>query len=435
MMKKTKNQIISSMLYFRISIIEIKSFMKKLLFSFWRLFSKSIYKLRKQIALLYALKVQLQNEYMPGERVLTVKEETLETMNFMKVYKHIEGGEIIFKHPEIVINRFSNALVFPSSDFIITDNIAVWPKSKYPHFQKITPLDKDLLKYSAGILHVNKPKSIIRIKCAFSLCGVHSKVWSHFMMQYLPKINYIDHLMKLSDNSLTLLTPEYNDHQIMEIINSLTRRYNKISVVALSDGQAAQCDILYHVENISIVSDHALYISPSDVLIPDIALCFLKEKFIFDPLLFHSNVDIVNTPYRKIFLSRKESTLSPLSTMRNLINHNEVESYFVNKGFEIIFPHEYDLSHKRKIFRESKIIVGPSSSGFTNIIFCHPGTKILVFGNYQRVYDLYISKLASYFDLELLSVIGEDEDSDNIHSSYTIPLNKIEKAYLELINS
>lgn len=412
---------------------KFKSLLINLLPPFLLFFLKSIYSLRKQIEFANALKVEIQNEYMPGERVFKVKEETFERMNFLKVHNHIEAGEIIFKHHAVDINRFSNALVFPSSDFIITENIAVWPKSKYPHFQKIIPLDNDIIKTSIDFLYVKKPKSIKSIKCAFSLCGVAAEVWAHFLVQYLPKINYLDHLIKLSGNSLILLTPEYNDHQINEIINSLTKRYNGLEVVKLKEGEAAQCEILYHIENISIASDHSTYISPSDFLIPDIAKSFLKEKFICDPLLFPSNGRSINTPFRKIFLSRKKSSLSPLSNMRNIVNLDEVESYFAKEGFEVIVPHEYNLDQKSKIFREAKIIAGPASSGFTNLIFCQPGTKILVFGNYQRVYDLYPSSLANYFDIDLLFVVDYDLQPFNIHSSYRISLDKVIDAYQNLI--
>jgi capsular polysaccharide biosynthesis protein len=262
---------------------------------------------------------------------------------------------------------------------------------------------------------------------------VHSKIWAHFLVQYLPKINYINYLISLTGNSLTLLTPEYNDPQINEIINSIKMRYNELEVIKLSDGQAAHCEILYHIENLSIISDHSSYISPSDIVIPHIVKSFLKDKFICDPLLFPSSGGPLKMPFRKIFLSRKVSSLSPLSNMRNIENQDEVESYFVNKGFEVIFPHEYDLDQKSRIFSEAKIIVGPLSSGFTNLIFCQSGTKVLAFGNYQRIYDTYITSLADHFNIDLLFVADYDIEPFNIHSSYNIPLLKIIDAFQNLM--
>jgi len=404
----------------------------QLLMRLWRLFKRFISSLRKQIALKKSIKVKLRNDFNPGEPVLKIKEETLEKMNFMKVYKHIEGGEIVFRYPEITLNKYHNALVFPYSDFIITENVAVWPKTKYAHFQKIKPLDKDLLRYVDQTLYVKKPDSIINVKCAFSLCGVHSSVWSHFLIQYLPKTKFIKDIIKLIGSSLTLVTPEYEDHQINEIINSVAS-HHKINVVKLIEGQSVQCDILYHIENMSIISDHSSYISPSDVVIPDITLQILKENFINDSLLFPELTGSIDKPYRKIFLSRKVSTLSPLGGVRNMENQKEVESYFVNEGFEIVYPHEFNLNQKAKIFSEANTIVGVGSSAFTNIIFCQPGTKVLAFGNYQRIYDLYLSRLAHYFGINLRFLVEKDIEPYNINSSYNISLIKVIEAYQSMI--
>ena len=119
---------------------------------------------------------------------------------------------------------------------------------------------------------------------------------------------------------------------------------------------------------------------------------------------------------------------------RNIINSYEIENYFKNEGFELISPNEYSLDEKRKIFQEAKIIAGPSSGGFTNIIFCQPNTNILVFVNYQRVYELYLSSISDYFNLHLCAVTGSDKRPYGVNNSYYISKEKIIRAYKMLSN-
>jgi capsular polysaccharide biosynthesis protein len=152
----------------------------------------------------------------------------------------------------------------------------------------------------------------------------------------------------------------------------------------------------------------------------------LKSNFI-DHLTdnFLDIKDTAQLPFRKLYIGRYG--------YRNMLNNAEVEQYFVSQGFEVIHPDLFTLKEKVKIFREAAIIVGPGSSGFTNIIFCKQGTKALVFTNFQRISDCGINTLAEYFGIDLLVVIGYDKN-DSIHSSYFVPLDKIKSAYQELLS-
>jgi capsular polysaccharide biosynthesis protein len=189
------------------------------------------------------------------------------------------------------------------------------------------------------------------------------------------------------------------------------------------------------VENTTRYSDHSNYISPSDAVIPKFVLNYLKDKLKQNQILFPSLKLERVQPFRKLYIKRSLSPLSPLSANRILLNSAEVESYFESEGFEIVAPHQYSLDDKRKLFSEASHIVGPYSSGFMNVIFCQPNTKILVFMNFQRIYELYLSSLADGFDLNLLAVTGKDIDTKNIHSSYSIPLQKIISGYKDLDKS
>jgi capsular polysaccharide biosynthesis protein len=111
--------------------------------------------------------------------------------------------------------------------------------------------------------------------------------------------------------------------------------------------------------------------------------------------------------------------------VRNIQNYREVFSYFESLGFEEVVPHKLSIEQKIKVFGEAKIIVGPFSSGFTNIVFCKPGVQIFAFTNYARCYDSYVSTLSKVWDAELTLITGTDVDA-GANSNYTINISDID---------
>jgi len=400
---------------------------KKILMHSWRLLKLEYSGYSRKKIISKSTRVKLVNESQQGEIVFTVKNAGIEKIPLSYVIEHIEGGEIAFQSPQIDLKNYSNAIVFAKSDFIIIGDKAIWHKSSMPQFTKFIPADKYLLDYQNDTLYIDKPCKIIDIKNGFSLCGVHSNTWAHFLVQYFPKIDYIEKLLNIINDELTIIVPVYKDHQIKEIINAYCNKVNRLNIVELQDDEIACCKNLYHIENLSFISDHADYLSPSDLIVPNMVVLFLKEKFLSNIHLFPSSLNYSSSKKRKLFIVR--------SGYRNILNIDEIEVFFRSEGFEFINPQDYSLDEKRMIFQEALIIVGPGSSGFTNAIFCKPGTIILAFVNFQRIYDLYMSSIVRMFDLRFFLLTGTDINPASPHSAFFIPIEKIKKEYYSIINS
>ncbi len=412
------NQIVKS-----IVSIPINFFKKSPIFLFYFRKYNNKYKRKKQ--LIGSLKINIINYDEAGDVVFEVSKSKTEKMLLMKVINHITSGELIFTVPAIELKRYSNATIFPLSDFILLENGAIWHKSYSPQFTKMIPADKDLLENNNNILSIQNTEKVLTIKNGFSLCGVSSTIWAHFLIQFLPKIDCIEKLQIHISEEFTVILPPYTDTQIREIVSTLLRNIKGINVLELNEDECVRCENLYHLPNTSTLSDHVNYISPSDVIIPEFVLSYLKNKFVNNQLLFKTEVEKAIKPFRKLFIKRIGG--------RNLQEIQNVEVFFQHQGFDLISPHEYSLSEKRKIFSEAEIIVGPYSSGFMNLIFCQPGTKVLVFLNFQRIYELYLSTIANYFEINLVAITGVDDDPTNSHTAYSIPQTKIENAYNEII--
>jgi len=388
--------------------------------------SNNLIKLLKQkLNLINAIKTTIMNANTTGEIIINIKDESYETASFIKVYDLVIRGEVEIKSPKLDIIKYTNTTVFSSSDFILCEEGVVWEKFYMPQFMRITPHDEDLLKIENNQIFIKKPSEYKKVKIGYSLCGVHSKIWAHFLVQYLPKLYLISDLIKATNQEITIILPNYSDPQIRELVFNYISKFNNIDVLELKSGEVAVCDILYHISNTAYLSDHVGYISPADSIIPKFVTDSIKKNLIDE----NSYADKVKNEKKnknedKLYIAR--------GGQRNIINSIEIEKYFVEKGYLVISPHKVTFSEKIRLFRNASIIAGPMSSGFSNTIFCKKGTKVLMFSNFQRIFEPYWGYFAKGFDIDITAVTGYDKCPNDPHSSYTVPLIKIKSACDEL---
>ncbi len=72
----------------------------------------------------------------------------------------------------------------------------------------------------------------------------------------------------------------------------------------------------------------------------------------------------------KIYISRQNSSY------RNLINEADVIYKLKKLNFKIIFLNNLKIFQEIEIFSNADVIVSPTGSALTNILFCNAGTKI-----------------------------------------------------------
>lgn len=381
--------------------------------------------LKYKVDLASAVKSDIIEANDVGEVIKTIKEDGIEKATFMKVYDLVVSGELYFKSPQINLMKYENSEIFPSSDFILCQNGVIWEKFHTPQFTKIIPRDNNLLKVEDNQIFIKKPKRYIKVKVGYSMCGVHSNVWSHFLVQYLPKLYLIPDIIKTTGQKPTIILPKYSDPHIHEIVYTYLKKIDVLDIVELNIGESAVCETLYHVRNTAWVSDHVEYISPADSIIPKFVAESLKKNLIADfDFMDEEKSRQSNMRTDKIYIGRTGG--------RNMLNSVEVQEYFVQKGFVVVEPHKLALQEKIKLFKNAAVIVGPLSGGFTNVVFCKQGTKVIEFTNFQRIFEPYGGFLADNFGVDFMTITGVDEYPNEPHSSYTVPLSKIIEACADL---
>ena len=80
-------------------------------------------------------------------------------------------------------------------------------------------------------------------------------------------------------------------------------------------------------------------------------------------------------PQRRIFLSRRDAT------RRRLLNEEAVINRLKVHGFEVIVPTTLSVAEQIEVFSQAEIVVGPHSSGFSNMVFASPKSKLIEIHN------------------------------------------------------
>lgn len=139
------------------------------------------------------------------------------------------------------------------------------------------------------------------------------------------------------------------------------------------------------------------------------------HPIIFD---FYSNITkLVNNLkpsykiYENIYISRRTWIHNDLSnigtnytTRRYLENEDELVKILDNKGYKEIFCENQSIIEKIYVLNNAKKIIGASSGGMINILFCNKNTKIIMivsplfFDINKRIKYAFVNNNITYFD-------------------------------------
>jgi hypothetical protein len=76
-------------------------------------------------------------------------------------------------------------------------------------------------------------------------------------------------------------------------------------------------------------------------------------------------------PGWKLFISRASAA------SRRVVNEAELEPVLAEHGFEIVDPAGMSILEQVSLFSRASAVVGPHGAGLTNLLFSHPGTRVL----------------------------------------------------------
>lgn len=125
--------------------------------------------------------------------------------------------------------------------------------------------------------------------------------------------------------------------------------------------------------------------------------------------VFKKNAD----PQSKIYLTRKNSFY------RKIINEGDIINELKSKNFKAFDPETLSIKEQIEIFSSAKVILSPTSSALSNIVFCNEGTKIIeIIPKYKHKYENALisrfARISSLLNCEHHSIEADPVPVDEI---------------------
>jgi capsular polysaccharide biosynthesis protein len=139
--------------------------------------------------------------------------------------------------------------------------------------------------------------------------------------------------------------------------------------------------------------------------------------------LLKNNAQPGQKPWRKLYLTRKAG-------LRSLGNREEIELLVSEHGFEIVDLVGMSLEAQIELFSQASLIVAPTGAALTNMLFCPPGTKVIIFMSNHEVMNYYFwSNLGTIVNLDITTIVGERlfnlTNYWSVHDDYSINPNTL----------
>jgi len=225
--------------------------------------------------------------------------------------------------------------------------------------------------------------------------GGNSNYW-HWLFDVLPRLKICEKVKNLESINYFLFP-------------GLEEKFQKetLKILGFPEEKLLSSKNYRHIKaNEIIVSDHP-YMFTNDPhsdaqKIPLWIIKWLKEKFLKN----HRKLEPNNL--KKIYIDRSDSK-SNIAHLRTLKNENEVRAFLLGKGFSLIRLSELSFSNQVKLFNDAECIVGLHGSGFANLPFCEPKTKVIEFRNFTS--GPIIGNIAKKINLNYSSIVADNKDT------------------------
>ena len=264
-------------------------------------------------------------------------------------------------------------------------------------------------------------KPDLYIKEGIFLSSGHDANYFHWMVESLPKLLLVDSLEQFKD--LPLLIPAGLHKNLLVALERLN--INRRPLIFIEPGSAYLVKRLIVPSALSRIVDRY---EGAPVFNVDIVLSHKWLQRISESL--KGNINYGKKPWRKIFLTRRKG-------LRALGNREQVELMLLKEGFEIVELDGASLDFQIELFSQASLIIAPTGAALTNMLFCHPGTKVFIFmSNHETTNFYFWSNLGAINHLDVTTIVGQRSfkltDYYSVHDDYVVDtqltLNEIRKS-------
>lgn len=338
---------------------------------------------------------------------------------------------------ETFILKIPNGQVYSSTGYIKSNNDII--TDFFPHNESLQYSKNECRKWPAGSPQKIKGKVVV-------LTTLYNNTYFHWIHDVLPRLNLIDQ----NHIEYDWIYAPYNQPFMKESLSFWGIDSSKI-IQPLLNNVYIEADELIVPSLVSVrtpeENDFVLTWVPLDMYaqiwnfdLKKMSLHYnTQDPNIKIPSSFPHNIFLKKTPlcscyfnpdalrslsqklmpfaqeptdlaFKKIFILRNNVKL------RKVINQDEIAELFKTQGFAAIDLAALSIAEQIALFKHAEIIAGVHGSGFANVLFCKPGTKIIdIFQNRSESCFFYLCQLCNleYYAIQTVdfnqSIRGQED--------------------------
>ena len=340
----------------------------------------------------------------------------------IKAIKHLPVSEKLLNGYKYVSKTQNNIEVdVPDLNLYILKNVIVNSQSSaiiyrenifYEAINENERFNEGFIKYHTKKNAIVDITEVTEIEEGFFLAGNGSFNWYHWMIEILPKMLYYKEILSkiiLVDNSCKTIPT------MAESLRIVTEKLN-VKIIYLDKNKSYKVKNLYFINEVN-----KLMFNPIDPNKNTLPLYYFRQESL--KLLnekFRSNYFENKEENKKIFLDRK-------NTHRIAKNENEIRELLQHQNFHNIDGSKLNFSEQINTFSNAEVIVGTTGAAFTNIIFCKPKCKIIIFIPQNYRYYKFYREIGEMLDLKLSYLYYDNDDADHTKSDFIIDTNELDR--------
>jgi len=341
-----------------------------------------------------------------------------------KVIKPQNSKKIILKKVPLVNSNIYNFYSIPkgrvysdtvnNTAYILDDFLIKDASYQYKLKKNLQTINGNI--FNNFVIKHGTPKILKEIKgSVFSLLsgGAAKNNYWHWIFDVLPKIGILQKLNLKHKPDYYLLPSLKRKYQIETLLDL------KIPEKKLLDGEKykhIKCDNLLTVDHPYVFKNNP---SKSILNIPIWIIKWLRKKYV-------KSKSSKSNYSKKIYIDREDDSILE---NRRIINNKEVKNLLINLGFRIVSLSNYSFKDQVKMFNNAKLVVGLHGSGFANLVFSKPRTKVIELSSKYSGNAVYY--LAKKCQLNYNKIVdGNSQLSNHQNNPVMTDLEKLKKLVL-----
>ena len=319
---------------------------------------------------------------------------------------------------------FDNARINISSSSVVCGSEAIIERVQGVSNARASYASGHIIEHGDAIALVENNAELTVIEKAIFLGGNGCANYYHWLIEILPKLEYLDDLPNYADYPLLVSNDVYQIKNLRAALSALVP--DRAVVIVNSKANHIAKNLVYiNAPNECPFNLQRKQVQlPSDFYFRKSSIDYLRKKLIKNDLFSASRTK------QRIFLARRPG--------RRSYNQDEVFNVLEPLGFRTVFMEELSFHEQIELMLNAEVVAGPTGASWTNIIFCAPGTKCLCWMAEEQAGFAAFSNLVALVGADMRYVTyraGVNTTGRLYFQDYTVDTTAIKKQMNKMLSS